>query len=102
VKGAIYRDVMTVLSYDRYCSEVVAQTDLLRSCIEGTDLTLPVQSCPGWNLGQLLRHIGASSTVIASSACSPTHQWELPDLELHHRRGANQSVAVSGQKRRAA
>jgi uncharacterized protein (TIGR03083 family) len=49
---------MTLLSYDRYCSEIVAQTDLLRSCIEGADLTIPVPSCPGWNVGQLLRHLG--------------------------------------------
>ena len=47
-----------LLSYDRYCAEIVAQTDQLRSHIEGADLTVPVPSCPGWNLGQLLRHLG--------------------------------------------
>ncbi|MGH4023318.1 MAG: maleylpyruvate isomerase family mycothiol-dependent enzyme [Pseudonocardiaceae bacterium] len=47
-----------MLSHDRYCSEIVAQTRLLRSCIEGADLTAPVFSCPGWNVGQLLRHLG--------------------------------------------
>ncbi|WP_127355622.1 maleylpyruvate isomerase family mycothiol-dependent enzyme [Actinacidiphila soli] len=49
---------MTGLSYDRYCAEIVAQTDLLRSRVEGADLTAPVPSCPGWNVGQLLRHLG--------------------------------------------
>ncbi|WP_035805751.1 hypothetical protein [Kitasatospora mediocidica] len=30
------------MSDDRHCSEIVTQTDLLRSRIEGADLTLPV------------------------------------------------------------
>jgi uncharacterized protein (TIGR03083 family) len=51
---------MAALSYDRYCSQIVAQTALLRSCIEGADLTVPVPSCPGWNAGQLLRHLGGA------------------------------------------
>ncbi|MGH4014867.1 MAG: maleylpyruvate isomerase N-terminal domain-containing protein [Pseudonocardiaceae bacterium] len=54
---------MTLLSYDRFCSEIVAQTDLLRSCIEGADLTVPVPSCPGWNVGQLLRHLGGGQRL---------------------------------------
>jgi uncharacterized protein (TIGR03083 family) len=49
---------MTVLSYDRYCDEIVAQAGLLRSGIEGADLTAGVPSCPGWNVGQLVRHLG--------------------------------------------
>ncbi|MEU1801705.1 maleylpyruvate isomerase family mycothiol-dependent enzyme [Streptomyces sp. NPDC019937] len=49
---------MTLLSYERLCSEIVAQTRLLTSSIEGADLTVPVPSCPGWNVGQLLRHLG--------------------------------------------
>jgi uncharacterized protein (TIGR03083 family) len=51
---------MTPVSYDRYCSEIVAQTSLLRSTTEGADLTVPVPSCPGWNVGQLLRHLGGA------------------------------------------
>jgi uncharacterized protein (TIGR03083 family) len=49
---------MAGLSFDRCCAEIVAQTDLLACCIEGADLTVPVPSCPGWNAGQLLRHLG--------------------------------------------
>ncbi len=51
---------MTVLSYGRYCDEIVAQTGLLTSTITGADLTVPVPSCPGWNAGQLLRHLGGA------------------------------------------
>ena len=49
---------MTLSSYDRYCGEIAAQTGLLTSTIAGADLTVPVPSCPGWNAGQLLRHLG--------------------------------------------
>jgi uncharacterized protein (TIGR03083 family) len=51
---------MTVLSYDRYCDEIAAQTGLLTSTIAGADLAVPVPSCPGWNAGQLLRHLGGA------------------------------------------
>ena len=51
---------MTVLSYDRYCDEIAAQTGLLTLTIAGADLTVPVPSCPGWNAGQLLRHLGGA------------------------------------------
>jgi uncharacterized protein (TIGR03083 family) len=51
---------MTELSYDRYCDEIVTQAGLLRAAIEGADLTAPVPSCPGWNAGQLVRHVGGA------------------------------------------
>lgn len=54
---------MTLLSFDRRCSEIVAQTQLLLGSVEGADPTRPVPTCPGWNVGQLLRHLGG------------THRW---------------------------
>ncbi|MEV5380067.1 maleylpyruvate isomerase family mycothiol-dependent enzyme [Streptomyces nondiastaticus] len=54
---------MSTLSFDRCCAEITAQTDLLRSHVKGADMRARVPSCPGWNLGQLLRHIGG------------THRW---------------------------
>jgi uncharacterized protein (TIGR03083 family) len=47
-----------MLTYDRYRAEIVTQTELLTATIKGADLTTPVPSCPGWNTGQLLRHLG--------------------------------------------
>jgi uncharacterized protein (TIGR03083 family) len=49
---------MSLLSHERRCREIVAQTELLVSTIDGADLTVPAPSCPGWNVGQLLRHLG--------------------------------------------
>ncbi len=75
---------MTRLSYDRYCAEIVAQTDLLRSRIKGSDLTAPVPSCPDWNVGQLLRHLGGghrwAETAVRSRATQPTSDDHFRDL----------------------
>ncbi|MGI5372869.1 maleylpyruvate isomerase family mycothiol-dependent enzyme [Streptomyces sp. CA-251387] len=49
---------MTSLTFDRYCDEIVTQTERLTAHVRGVDMTAPVPSCPGWNLGQLLRHVG--------------------------------------------
>ena len=48
------------LSYDRYCAEIVTQAETLAATIKDADLTTPVPSCPGWNVGQLLRHLGGA------------------------------------------
>ncbi|MGH3980285.1 MAG: maleylpyruvate isomerase N-terminal domain-containing protein, partial [Pseudonocardiaceae bacterium] len=75
---------MILSSYDRYCAEIVAQTDLLRSSIEGADLTAPVPSCPGWNLGQLLRHLGGGhrwvETIVRTRATQPPSDDHFRDL----------------------
>lgn len=75
---------MIRLSYDRYCAEIIAQTDLLRSCIKGADLTTPVPSCPDWNLGQLLRHLGGVhrwvETIVRTRATQPPSGEQLRDL----------------------
>ncbi|MGW0735489.1 maleylpyruvate isomerase family mycothiol-dependent enzyme [Streptomyces sp. NPDC002851] len=42
------------------CSTILDQTGLLCSVVRDADLTLPVPTLPGWNLGNLLRHIGGT------------------------------------------
>jgi uncharacterized protein (TIGR03083 family) len=48
------------LGHDRYCDEVIAQTDLLRKVVQGADLSVTVPTTPDWTLAQLLRHIGGN------------------------------------------
>ncbi len=78
---------MTHLSYDRYCSEVVAQTELLRSRLAGADLTVPVPSCPGWNAGQLLRHLGGAQRwaeeTVRTRAARPVSDAHFRDLSAY-------------------
>ncbi|WP_229401661.1 maleylpyruvate isomerase family mycothiol-dependent enzyme [Micromonospora okii] len=49
---------MSRLGHEDLCARLVAQTDLLAAHLAGADLTTPVPSCPGWNVGQLGRHLG--------------------------------------------
>lgn len=73
-----------LLPFDRYCEEIVAQTDLLRAHAKDTDMSAPVPSCPGWNLGQLLRHVGGdhrwAETAVQTRATGPVSDKAANDL----------------------
>ncbi|MFD9959250.1 maleylpyruvate isomerase family mycothiol-dependent enzyme [Amycolatopsis sp. NPDC058986] len=66
---------MTRLSYERYCAEIVTQTSLLVASLKDADLTTDVPSCPEWNVGQLLRHLGGvqrwAETLVRTRATEP-------------------------------
>ncbi|MBM7438676.1 maleylpyruvate isomerase family mycothiol-dependent enzyme [Streptomyces sp. HB132] len=49
---------MTLLAYERYCDEILVQTDLLGALVKDADLTRRVPSCPDWNLRELVVHVG--------------------------------------------
>jgi uncharacterized protein (TIGR03083 family) len=49
---------VTSPTFDDYCHAIVTQTDLLARRIRGADPATPVPTCPGWDLGRLLRHVG--------------------------------------------
>jgi hypothetical protein len=65
---------MTV-GFDRHCAEIVTQTSLLIGHLDGADLTVPVPTCPGWNVSQLARHIGGGQRwardIVATRASEP-------------------------------
>jgi uncharacterized protein (TIGR03083 family) len=84
------------LSFGRHCAEITAQTDLLRSTIEGADLTVPVPSCPGWNVGQLARHVGGAQrgaeATVRTRATGPLPDDYYRDLTPY----TNEDPAVLG------
>jgi uncharacterized protein (TIGR03083 family) len=67
------------MAYDRWCDEIVAQTGELTSFLdqrgEPADAGAAVPSTPGWNVGQLLRHLGGvqrwAAEVVRSQADHP-------------------------------
>ena len=50
---------MPGLEHDRFCDEIVAQTDLLTD-VSGADLSVMVPTTPDWTLAALVRHIGGN------------------------------------------
>lgn len=75
---------MTLLGFDRYAAEIVRQTDLLRAYLTDADPTAPVPSCPGWNLGQLVRHLGGAhgwaETAVRNRATEPVPDDPVNDV----------------------
>jgi uncharacterized protein (TIGR03083 family) len=75
---------MPSLPYDRYCDEVVTQTDLLREILRGADLSRIVPTCPDWTLAQLVRHIGGNlrSLELAVRSGTPVEDpgRQVPDV----------------------
>lgn len=84
---------MTELGYDRRRAELGTQTALLRSCVEGADLAAPVPTCPGWNLAQLLRHVGGAhhwaESVVRTRSTSPVPDDLVNDVAGYADAGAD-------------
>lgn len=78
--------VVTVeaLSHERRCAEVLTQTRLLVSQIEGADPAAPVPTCPGWQLVHLLRHVGRThrwaERVVATRTREPVSDAPVNDV----------------------
>ncbi|GHF33594.1 hypothetical protein GCM10010359_40400 [Streptomyces morookaense] len=58
---------MSAFPYERYCSEIVSQTGLLRAAFQGADLAAPVPTCPDWTLADLLLHLGRAHRTIEAA-----------------------------------
>ncbi|MFD7506247.1 maleylpyruvate isomerase family mycothiol-dependent enzyme [Streptomyces sp. NPDC059850] len=78
---------MTLLGFDRYHAEIVRQTDLLSAHLTGADPTTPVPTCPAWNLGQLVRHLGGAhgwaETAVRTRATDPVPDDPVNDVPRH-------------------
>jgi uncharacterized protein (TIGR03083 family) len=85
----------TAFGFDRYCAEILTQTDLMRSALQGADLTAPVPTCPGWNIGQLVRHLGGAhrwiETIVRSRATEPPSDEEVREVSWN---GAENPAAL--------
>ncbi|WP_033294417.1 maleylpyruvate isomerase family mycothiol-dependent enzyme [Amycolatopsis jejuensis] len=69
------------MDFDQRCAEIVRQTELLAAAVEGADRATRIASCPDWNLGQLLNHIGTGHRW-AEETVRTRADHPLPDEEL--------------------
>ncbi|HEY6645578.1 MAG TPA: maleylpyruvate isomerase family mycothiol-dependent enzyme [Mycobacterium sp.] len=72
------------LGFDRHCAEIVTQTALLADHLDGADVSVPVPTCPGWNVSQLARHVDGgqrwADAIVATRASEPPSDAALRDL----------------------
>lgn len=73
---------MTPTAYDRFCGELVQQTDLLRATLVDADLAVTVPTCPDWSLGDLARHVGGAhrwaEAIVRTQASEGIPDDEVP------------------------
>ncbi|MEU0833626.1 maleylpyruvate isomerase family mycothiol-dependent enzyme [Streptomyces sp. NPDC005969] len=84
---------MTLLSHDRYCDEIVRQTDELRAVIKGEDLSARVPTCPDWTLRDLAVHVGGAHRW-AGEIVRTRATGQLPDEEVPEFTPAGDDPAV--------
>jgi uncharacterized protein (TIGR03083 family) len=72
-----------LLTFGDYCDAIVAQTDLLARHVKGADPTAAVHTCPGWDLGRLLRHVGGdhrwAEEIVRTRATEPIDDDSVND-----------------------
>ncbi|MER7699482.1 maleylpyruvate isomerase N-terminal domain-containing protein [Streptomyces sp. NPDC096095] len=75
---------MTTLSHDRYCDEILAQTDALRAVLTGADLTATVPTCPDWTLRELAVHVGGAhrwvGEIVRTRAADDVPEDKVPGI----------------------
>ncbi len=80
----IYREGMTKVTFDRHVSEIITQAEQLRTQVKDADLAVPVRTCPGWSLGNLLRHVGGAhrwaEAVVRTRAGGPVPHDQVDDV----------------------
>lgn len=77
---------VSLLSLDRYCTELEARTADLAERLRGADLTRQVVTCPDWTLADLAQHVGRiyrwAAEVVARRGDGPLPFSGIPDLVM--------------------
>jgi uncharacterized protein (TIGR03083 family) len=72
------------LTHERYCAELLAETERFRSALRGADLAATVPTCPDWSLAALARHVGAAhrwvGTLVATRATENVDEADIPGV----------------------
>ena len=67
-----------------YIGSVASEGERFASAAEQGELTVPIESCPGWTMRELVCHLGMIHLWAAANVAFPEPDWldveELPDL----------------------
>lgn len=70
--------------FARHCDQILSQTDQLLSHVAHALTDTPVPTCPGWNLGHLLRHLAGThawaTEIVATRAPGPVPDDRVNDV----------------------
>ena len=70
------------LSHERYCAELLAETDRFRELLRTGDLAAKVPTCPAWTLSDLARHVGGAhrwaGVLVATRATGNVEDEDVP------------------------
>ncbi|MBH1937347.1 maleylpyruvate isomerase family mycothiol-dependent enzyme [Streptomyces sp. AV19] len=70
--------------FERHCEQILSQTDLLLTHVAHAATDTPIPTCPGWNLGNLLRHLAGTHAwatgVVAARALTPVPEDQVNDV----------------------
>ncbi|WP_307127289.1 maleylpyruvate isomerase family mycothiol-dependent enzyme [Streptomyces sp. B1I3] len=76
---------MTLLAHERYCDEILLQTDLLRSAVANADLTAGVPTCPAWTLRDLVVHVAGAhrwaGEIVRTRATEALPDEQVPGMD---------------------
>ncbi|WP_031467015.1 maleylpyruvate isomerase family mycothiol-dependent enzyme [Sciscionella sediminilitoris] len=72
------------MEFIEHCAQIGAQTERVRAALHGADPTVPVPSCPGWNLGQLIRHLGGAHRWVEATVRTRARE-PLPEEDFAFR-----------------
>ncbi|MFE7115660.1 maleylpyruvate isomerase family mycothiol-dependent enzyme [Streptomyces sp. NPDC057654] len=72
---------MTLLSFERYCDEILLQTEQLATSLVDADLKAMVPSCPEWTLEDLLRHLGGAHRRVEATVRTRATEF-VPDEQV--------------------
>ncbi|MDG4862800.1 maleylpyruvate isomerase family mycothiol-dependent enzyme [Streptomyces sp. T-3] len=74
---------MTLLDHERYCAEILNQTEQLRGHLAGADLSATVPTCPDWSLRRLVLHVGGAHRWAEFNVRTRATERGEPELERY-------------------
>lgn len=77
---------MPQLGYERYDTELQAETAKFAAAVHDADPTHPVPTCPAWTLAQLTAHVGFgqrwAAVIVERRAAAPVPHDQVDDLQV--------------------
>jgi uncharacterized protein (TIGR03083 family) len=96
---------MPHLTYDRYDTELQAETARLAAAVQAADPAQQVPTCPAWTLAHLTEHVGFghrwAAVIVERRATKPVPHDQADDLQIPEDADEQSKWLVAGARRLA-